>query len=140
MISFITWIYLREILNSKSDFKVTALFLIDYNYHCSVLTYNNLYPEQYGLLGCNAMEFSKIPTFRSNLSPPSPGSKRKPSRSRQEAECSTPGSAGWFTLRPRRWERRVPPKRPAASELHSFTTQSSYSSRRSTIATITIYS
>lgn len=42
------------------------------------MTYNNLYPEQYGLLCCNVIEFRKNPTFRSNLSPPSPGSKRKP--------------------------------------------------------------
>jgi hypothetical protein len=44
------------------------------------------------------MEFRKSPTFRSNLSHPSPGPKRKPrkkpSRSRQEAELSTPDSAG----------------------------------------------
>jgi hypothetical protein len=48
------------------------------------------------------MQFGDSPTFRKNMSPPSSGSKSKPSRRRQQAEgyvmklSLTPASAGFF--------------------------------------------
>jgi hypothetical protein len=41
--------------------------------------------QEYGLLGCNVVYFGEIPTFRSNISPPSLGSKNKPNQKLREA-------------------------------------------------------
>jgi hypothetical protein len=72
----------------------------------------------YSVLGCNTMYFRESPTFGRNISPPSLGSKRKPSKSRCEAELSFCRFLAWID-----GSNYVPPKHPVLFELHSVTNQ-----------------
>jgi hypothetical protein len=82
--------------------------------------------EEYYLLGYSTVEIvGTQPTFLRNMSPPSSGSKNKPSKKLAERRWETElPELARLILRPWRWRRHVPQKRRlSSSRLHGVISQ-----------------
>jgi hypothetical protein len=79
---------------------------------------NAIQPEEYSLLGCNAVEFGDSPTFRNNLSPPYSVWMSKPSKLEQvKTRAQLAACFCWFLGWPSPNCTALQPKRPQASYL-----------------------
>jgi hypothetical protein len=111
---------------------IVIITLCHYYQHCNTIILTIILSfthreQECGLVGYYAVS-SGSPTFRTNISPLSSGSRRK-------LAVNIYLFLAWLTFRLRRWTRFVPPKRRSVSILHFVTTHKTVLSRVTAVRT-----